>query len=254
MLSARKLVLDLATARPAAVFTIASMCRAAQIVGISEASVRMAAMRLADEGALERVGRGEYRLDATGLNTFAHVGHWRTRLAGLVDWDGTWIGADTSTASGTRTQLRRIERELDLLGFTRWRGSLLMRPANLAGGVRTLRELTDTRVSVFGIVDLDVHDAAELRDCWDVAALHRSHREVRAELSASLGRRSSQDDEQFARESLPLGARAIAQIIHDPLLPTSFDDHHELRELINATINYQDVASEVWEQLLWATP
>src|SRR5690606_14304306 len=56
--------------------------------------------------------------------------------------------------------------------------------------------------------------------------------------------------EEFARESLLLGSRAIATVLHDPLLPEELCDPEPLRRLVELTKAYQDTAQAIWGRLL----
>lgn len=251
-LTARKLVLDLVTARPTTVFTMTALCRAAEVVGLSEASVRMAATRLADEGIVRRTGRGAYRLHAEHLSTFGHVEHWRTRTHQTVAWNGRWVGADLSQVPrADRTTRRRVERELRLAGMAPWRGTISLRPDNLRGGVDQLRHRLPSELAVFAVSELHEDDEAAARSLWDCAALAEQYARLRAELRASVDESAHVDSRAFARESLLLGSRAIAAIVRDPLLPGELCSPDPLSALIADTADYQDRAQDTWAALLW---
>ena len=255
-LTARKLLLDLATARPHTHYSIAALCKAGEIVGLSAPSVRMAATRLYDEGILERDGRGTYTLHPSGLRTYPHVEHWATRPATRVGWTGTWAAIDNSTTARTdRTVLRHHDRALELLGFRSWRGALHVRPDNLAGGIPALRRTLQATgmapsATIFGVHDLDPADDTALRGLWDTDTLTTRLDRTAAELAASRDRLPTLTPEEFAHESLLLGGQAIATILHDPLLPDDLCDPDPLQRLTTLTQAYQDTAQAIWAQLL----
>jgi phenylacetic acid degradation operon negative regulatory protein len=254
--TARKLLLDLVTARPRTRFTISALCRAGEIVGLSAPSVRMAAKRLNEEGVLERAGRGVYLPRPERLRTYPHVEHWTARDATRVPWTGRWAAVENSaTARTDRAALRHHDRALQLLGFHAWRGALNVRPDNLRGGVAGLREtLTGTGMApgavVFAIDGLDPATDLELRGLWDTEALTEALGRTADELTRSRDRLHTLSPEEFARESLLLGSRAIATILHDPLLPEELCDPAPHRRLVALTKTYQDTAQEVWGRLL----
>lgn len=254
--TARKLVLDLVTASPRTRFSIAALCRAGEIVGLSAPSVRMAAKRLNEEGVLERTGRGVYLPRPERLRTYPHVEHWTARDGTRVPWTGRWAAVENSaTARSDRAALRHHDRALQLLGFHAWRGALHVRPDNLRGGVAGLREtLTGTGMApgavVFAVDELAPDTDRELRGLWDTEALTGALTRTADELTRSRDRLTTLSPEEFARESLLLGSRAIATILHDPLLPEELCDPAPHRRLVALTKTYQDTAQKVWARLL----
>lgn len=255
-LTARKLLLDLVTARPRTRFSISTLCRAGDIVGLSAPSIRMAAKRLNEEGVLERDGRGVYIPHPDRLRTYLHVEHWAARDGSRVPWTGRWAAVENSaTARTERAALRHHDRALQLLGFHAWRGALHVRPDNLRGGVDGLRRtLTGTGMAadavVFVIDRLDPATDRELRGLWDIGDLVDGLTRTADELTRSRERLGALSPEEFAHESLLLGGRAIATILHDPLLPEELCDPGPHRHLVALTTAYQDTAQAVWGRLL----
>ncbi|TDE20883.1 hypothetical protein [Actinomadura sp. 6K520] len=254
--TARKLLLDLVTARPRTRFTIAALCRAGEIVGLSAPSIRMAAQRLHEEGVLERAGRGVYLPRPDRLRTYPHVAQWATRHRSRVPWTGRWAAVENSaTARTDRAALRHHDRAVRLLGFHAWRGALHVRPDNLRGGVAALRRtLGDTGMApdavVFAIDRLAPDTDAELRRLWDAGELIAELNRTAEELTRSRERLGTLTPEEFAHESLLLGSRAIATILHDPLLPEDLCDPGPHERLVALTRAYQDTAQAIWGRLL----
>ncbi|WP_084464128.1 hypothetical protein [Microtetraspora fusca] len=255
-LTARKLLLDLVTARPHTRFSISALCRAGEIVGLSGPSIRMATTRLNEEGVLDRDGRGTYTLHPDRLRTYPHVEHWEDRHLSVVPWNGRWVAVENSTTARTdRATLRHHERALQLLGFRAWRGALHVRPDNLRDGVDGLRgTLGNTGMApgagVFGIDQLDPATDHELRRLWDTGELVARLDRTADELTRSRDRLSTLSAEEFARESLLLGSRAIATIVNDPLLPEELCAPEPHRRLVALTRSYQETAQAVWGRLL----
>ncbi|TDC96597.1 hypothetical protein [Actinomadura sp. 7K507] len=254
-LTARKLLLDLVTARPNTRASIAALCRAGEIVGLSAPSIRMAAKRLNEEGVLERDGRGVYIARPDRLRAYAHIEHWATRHTARVPWTGRWAAVENSaTARTDRATLRHHDRALQLMGFHAWR-ALHVRPDNLRGGVDDLRRvLTETGMApdavVFAMDRLDPATDGELRRLWDTGDLGARHTRTADELTRSRERLGTLSPEEFAHESILLGSRAIAAILHDPLLPEELCDPGPHRHLVAVMKEYQDTAQAVWGRLL----
>src|SRR5699024_9530492 len=98
-LTARRLLLELVTARPRHSFSIAALCRAGEIVGFSAPSIRMAVTRLSEEGTLERDGRGSYTLHPQALLASPHVQNWAHRHTQRILWSGTLAAVHYHTPS-----------------------------------------------------------------------------------------------------------------------------------------------------------
>lgn len=254
--TARRLVLDLVTARPRTAFSIQTLCRAGQYVGQTDASVRMAVKRLNGEGILERLDRGRYRLVPRALPTYSSVAGWAGRDDLLVSWDGGWLGV-VGPVPGvmSRQQTRDHQRALELAGYRSWRGGLSVRPDNLRGGVRAQRRQLagaglNPDATVITLADLPREALAEVRGLWAVEPLLSTHRRLAMALRDSRARRGTTSREEFARESLELGSEVIAAIIRDPLLPGTICPPAPRRRLIAMMGAYQREAQQLWAELL----
>ena len=255
-LTARRLLLELVTARPRHSFSIAALCRAGEIVGFSAPSIRMAVTRLSEEGTLERDGRGSYTLHPQALLASPHVQNWATRHTTRIHWSGTWAAVDNSTTARTdRTALRHHDRALSMLGFRVWRGTLHIRPDNLTGGIDTLRStLQATGMAsdaiVFGVHHVDADSDSGLRKLWDTDALVARLEQKASALAESKDRLPELTSEEFAHESLVLGSEAISTLLRDPLLPDELCDPEPYRRLVEITRDYQNTAQVIWGRLL----
>ena len=254
-LTARRLLLELVTARPRHSFSIAALCRAGEIVGFSAPSIRMAVTRLSEEGTLERDG-GSYTLHPQALLASPHVQNWATRHTTRIHWSGTWAAVDNSTTARTdRTALRHHDRALSMLGFRVWRGTLHIRPDNLTGGIDTLRStLQATGMAsdaiVFGVHHVDADSDSGLRKLWDTDALVARLEQKASALAESKDRLPELTSEEFAHESLVLGSEAISMLLRDPLLPDELCDPEPYRRLVEITRDYQNTAQDIWGRLL----
>lgn len=246
MLTARKLVLNLATTTSSRKLTSIDLARAAAAVGVTDTSVRVAVARLVDEGILERSARGEYRLRPQQLPTYFYIADWQNRLDNLLPWEGDWIGADLSVARrGPRSLVRKVGRELELLGFTEWLGGLRIRPDNVRTGIVGMRGRVEPEATLFRVDDLP----QSAWGTWDLTSRHSTYERLVLDLRESLDQQSHLSADEFARQSLLLGAEAVSAVVSDPLLPDELDDHQALRTLIEWTIRYQALAVAHWESL-----
>lgn len=255
-LSAGDLVLDLLAAHDQHRLSVAALCRAALICGLSEQSVRVAVSRLIRQGKVTSAGRGLYRLNAGGSSLLRDVESWLRREQQAVAWHGGWIGvADGAVPRRHKVAWRRHERALALRGFRLFDAGIYLRPDNLKGGVSAVRRdleglgLAEQAwvMAVDGLGEADQRRACTL---WDLAALERQYRQLIERLQRSQAGFPALSAERAARESLLLGRCAIRSILHDPLLPEALMGGGQRHRLIERMRDYQAAAKVIWLQVL----
>ena len=256
VLSAGRVVLDLATASPETEFSTTMLTRAGELIGVTASSIRVAAGRLCKEGKLRRTARGTYILNPEGFPTYGEVEGWRTRVDRLQTWDGSWIAVEQSALKRSdRTAARRHDQALHLAGYAEWTPTLSVRPNNLAGGVDNARSAlhrlgASPESMVMRVDSLTDDDDAAVRGLWDSDTLLAEIADAREALTTAEKRRSSVSREEAARESLLLGSAVIAVIIRNPLLPEELEPQQPLRDLITHMLEYQIASRELWQSLL----
>ena len=177
-LTARALVLDFLSNRAPREISARAVLAAGAAFGFSAQNLRMALMRLVDQGAAVNSSRGRYRLGAPGETMRLEVRKWK-RVADLVrPWPGGWVGVyGAEIARSDRAAIRRHEQALRLRGFREFSSGLWIRPANLRDSVAELRAHLAALglhrdAIVVGLSDFD--DAASARAVQSVG--HRRNR------------------------------------------------------------------------------
>lgn len=253
--SAPELILDLLVA-DGGTLSSQALCRAGELMGIGESTLRVGLTRLAAEGKIARGERGSYALNRDGPALSRAVDDWRHKQAQTVAWHGDWLAVhDAGVPRADKTAWRHHALALSLRGFAALRPGLHIRPDNLAGGLQGERvQLAALGLSpsalVFRLADLDDAAQAAARKLWNVRVLAADCRRLQAGLERSEKRLRTQRLEVAMRESLLLGRAVIAHLIRDPLLPAELMSPAPRAELLAATRRYQDKALVLWRKWL----
>jgi len=251
----RDLILKFLLTAEEGVLTARDAVAACALFGIRENSVRVALVRLAAAGMVEAAERGAYQLGVNATDLAEDVRDWRNTEARIGQWNGSWIVAHCAGLGRTdRTQLRRRERALELLGFRELERELFVRPNNLVGGVsqvrtRLLKLGLETPASIFVATEFDPKREDQARKLWDGKRLNRAYRKTAEKLGSWLSRIEMMEPETAARESFLLGGAAIRQLVYDPLLPEPLASSQERRAFIEVLLRYDDVGHAIWRGL-----
>ncbi|MFZ1889641.1 MAG: hypothetical protein WAU33_16595 [Candidatus Binataceae bacterium] len=255
-LTARALVLDFLSNRAPREISARAVLAAGAAFGFSAQNLRMALMRLVDQGAAVNSSRGRYRLGAPGETMRLEVRKWK-RVADLVrPWPGGWVGVyGAEIARSDRAAIRRHEQALRLRGFREFSSGLWIRPANLRDSVAELRAHLAALglhrdAIVVGLSDFDDAASARAVQLWDTAAIERSYDALLSALDVSQSKVARLPLTGAAVETLLLGREAIRHINLDPLLPEQLMPQRPLRELVRAMIAYDEIGREIWRRFM----
>ncbi len=255
-LTARAIVLDFISNRAPREISARAVLAAGAVFGFSAQNLRMALMRLVDQGVAVNATRGRYRLGAPGETMRVEVRKWK-RVADLVrPWSGGWVGVyGAEIARSDRAAIRRHEQALRLRGFREFSSGLWIRPANLRDSVAELRvHLAALGLHrdaiVVGLSDFDEAARVRASNLWDTAALERAYGALRGALDASQAKVARLPLEAAAAETLLLGREVIRHINLDPLLPEELMPQRPLRELVRAMIGYDEIGREIWRRFM----
>lgn len=249
--SAKRVVLELLSAADAHELTAAALVGAGRLLGISENNVRVTLARLAADGTLEATARGEYRLIASALGH--HVTSWRELEKQVRRWDGGWVMVHLGDRSD-RAAARRGERALRLLGFRTFGRALELRPDNLEGGARGLRDRLralglDPAALVVRASELDPQADARARALWDRERLDASYAQTTVRIERWLATIDALPAARAARDAFFFGGDVLRQIIYDPRLPEPLVDIAARRTMLDAARRMDDRGRRLWAQL-----
>jgi phenylacetic acid degradation operon negative regulatory protein len=255
-LTARELVIDFLSNRSPREMPARVVVDTAAALGFTEQSVRMALTRVVEEELAVSVGRGVYKLAASGEVMRREVRKWRNITDSTKPWTGGWIGIyDVSIRRSDRAALRRHEQALRLRGFRELTAGLSIRPANLRDSTGELREQLhalglhpDAIVAL--ITDLDDATRARAMELWDIKALLESYEQLMRAMDASTRRVDSLPLAVAAGETLVLGRDVLRHINLDPLLPAELMPERPLRELVRTMTLYDAMARQIWRRFM----
>ncbi|WP_184717670.1 PaaX family transcriptional regulator [Caulobacter sp.] len=253
---ATDLVLDLLTAVDGGRLSVQDLGRAGAILGVGEGQMRVALTRLVQQQKLCKAERGLYGFHSAYQPMAEDVIGWLGRVSWMTPWAGDWVAVvDPRIPTTDRTRLRRHQRALSLRGFRTWRPGFHLRPANLVGRAESLRlQLPQLGLAegaeVIGVERLDAVQHTEVQALWAIDALRANYRRLIQALVESEPRLDQFAPEAAARESLLLGRAVIAEIMHDPLLPSELIGGGELLELVERMRLYQERGRRIWSHVL----
>jgi phenylacetic acid degradation operon negative regulatory protein len=254
----RHLILNLLLGADSQSLTARDAVVACALFGVRETSTRVALARLAATGMVEATGRGAYRLGPNAHELAAYVANWRDAEQRLCDWSGGWIAVHVGTLGRRdRVALRWRERALHLLGLAELERGLHVRPANLVGGVASVREQlhslgVEPGAAVFVAQDFDPAREQYARTLWNGRELTRRYRETKRRLDAWLAGAHALAPEVAAREAYVLGNDAIRELVFDPLLPAPLVDTAARRAFVAAVVHFDAAGQSIWDRFLEA--
>ena len=221
MVGAKELVVEFLSAFDREL-SVQQLLRAAAVFDIGESSVRVALVRLREQGRVVSRRRGVYALGDASRPLHQRVVSWRESQRLTRAWNGTWLAASYAEVTG-RTDLRHAQRALRLWGFRELHARLALRPHNLSmplDEMRTrLRELGFGAGFISVMSDLDADVDARARRLWDDSGLDDAYDAMSAVLETSRRRLASVPLDEAVHESFIVGRSAIRLLVLDPLLP-----------------------------------
>ena len=254
--SAAILVLDFLAGSANRQMSAQDVCRAGLIMGYSDATMRVALTRLAQQGKIVKRERATYSLNTQKNRLQLDIENWRERVNWIASWRGDWAAVHDGTANRSdKTNLRRHQRALLLRGFRKWKQGLFVRPNNLIGGAPALRrELNDLGLAngaeLFVAQGFSEHQTSELLRLWNIPAMQREYKKLLARARDGQRRLLELHPETAARESLLVGRDLIGYILRDPLLPFEILAEAQLPELAKAIEEYQTRSRKIWNKIM----
>lgn len=250
----KQIILTLLSVSGDDVRPIARLVAAAALFGVQEATVRVTVGRLVQEGTLETVGRGAYRIGAKGRQFRDVIRGWSTLEELVRPWDGTWLLAHTAHLGRVeRKRLKARERALRLRGFSPLEQGLWARPANLSFALDGLRRQlvklgVEPQAHLFHGQPIGDDLLAKLGSLWDRAALERRYRRLLELMARSQQRLDQLPVADAARETLEIGLEVVTALNFDPLLPDEMVDTGLRREVGRAMAAYNVTGTRCWDR------
>ena len=254
--TAQSLILDMLSTLRGQAMPVSALVDVAEVFGISENNLRVALARLVSRGLVERSDRGWYGIAEAARAVQSHITSWSDLERRIVKWRGDWIAVHTAGLPKLRgSAARRRQRALDFLGFRELHAGLLLRPANLPGGVDGVRERLhalglDPSAPVFRIDSFDAPTDATARALWNIGEIRAGYRTTMQRLERSGRRLANQPIKKTMVECFELGGAALRQMAFDPLLPEPLIPSATRRAFVDAVRRYDKLGWTFWNRFM----
>jgi len=252
--TAKGLIQTLLLAAEGEAFPARQLVAAGALFGISENNIRVALVRLQNEGLADTVGRGSYTLGAGAQELGKAVFAWRDIEQRMGPWQGHYVAAHVAALPRSdRTALAHRDRALRMLGFREVSKGLLVRPDNLVGGVDACRTRLeslglDNEAMVFAMQSPCHRLTSRVDELWGLSLLNQGYRQDSERLRQWMQTAEQLPPDQSAREAYLLDRVAVRQVVWDPLLPTEWVDA-PARAAFFATVRDFDAAGRaLWQR------
>lgn len=231
---------------------VARIRQGGEAFGFSENAIRIALMRLVQEGKLKSEERGIYSIAQREGGIFGAIRGWTNYPAKTAPWDGRWIAVHTADLpKRDRKQNLRRERALTIKGFRQGKPGPWMRPANLSANLDELREdltnlgLEGTAFIMMG--EAQTQTAPNPEDLYDRHGLERAYELACTVMAKSQDDKASQSIADKARETLLIGSAVIYLLTYDPLLPAQLVNVTARDAVYETMLTYDEFGQKAWD-------
>lgn len=250
--TAKGLIQSLLLAAEGGAFPSRQLVAAGALFGISENNIRVALVRLQNEGLAEVSGRGCYTLGPGAQGLGQAVSAWRDIESRMTPWRGHHIGVHVAALPRSdRSALARRERALRMLGFREVSKGLLVRPDNLEGGVEACRSRLqqlglDEHALVFSLQAPCPRLSEQMGHLWDLPGLNQLYHSTQQRLRQWLDQQAQLPPDQAAREAYLIDKVAVRQVVWDPLLPDEWVDAPARHAMFSAVKDFDAAGRDIW--------
>lgn len=149
--------------------------------GVSEAAVRQAVSRMARQGWLVAVRRGNRAFYAVTERGRRRIEELNPRIYGpVIEWDGRWRMLTYTVEESRRERRDRLRKELAVLGWAQLAASVWISPADSLDAARSAAESAGAGDAVhlfLGEYRGPLGDQELVARCWDLEAIGGAYRE-----------------------------------------------------------------------------
>ena len=235
--------------------SVKQFIRAGLLFNITENNIRVTLTRLVSDHMIEMCGHGRYTLGSAAQDLAQDLSGWRELEQRVCDWDGAWIAVYIGVLGRTnRRALASRMRILHLAGFQELLKGMWLRPNNLVGGVKSLRERLhrlglEREAMVVVVSDMDLATQQRAQQLWNVDGLNEYYQEACQQMQQWSAKAVDLSIDTAARESFLIGDGAIRKIVFDPLLPAEMVDVQARQKFIQAMVEYDKIGRLAWDKL-----
>ncbi len=249
--SARSIVVDILRGLGGGPLSVNQIIAAASILGYNSATIRVALSRLVKMGGIESSRRAHYRLTKSADERRRYYERWRNGDKQLRRWKGGFV-ACFLPPNPARRDRRVSARTLEEFGFRLVERRLLLRPDNLRMAVAQLRSTLhllglEKEALVFVARAFDSSgDFPSWERFWPEQPHAEKYKRLLTEITEQLPLVHGQSAPAVLRRSFELGARVIAALSSDPLLPEEIRCGDDRRRLTENMLQYEQAARSSW--------
>lgn len=250
--TAKSLIQNLLLAAQDRAYPARQLVSACALFQLTENNVRVALVRLQNEGLIVAEGRGHYRLGPAALHLAQEVAAWREVEARVHVWDGSYITVHCAgLGRSDRAALNRRQQALNLHGFAELDKGLYVRPNNLISGIDEIRDRLyrlglEGSAPVFRSDQFGHAGHTRLRSLWNHLGLNQRYQDLRQQLDHWLITMAQLPPDQAAREAYLLGRPAIRHVVFDPLLPEGMVNTQARTACFEAIRRFDSAGRAIW--------
>ncbi len=251
-LNARHLVLDLLYASHNSTVSTKQMLCAADLLGISDNSLRVAVARLNQDQIIQSVERGIYQLIEKKFDTSFISLNKHPNMQTATAWDGKYILVYTGALGRVdRTALSKREKALRYYGFQELEQNVFIRPDNLQLGLNELKSAAvkfglDQGARFFQVSEIDQH--THVSALWDIHGLHQTYLNISQEIEQWFESHEYLSLAESAKTAFYLAKSAVFSLRADPLLPEEWLDAPARQKFELAVRRMEEQGQQLWQQ------
>jgi phenylacetic acid degradation operon negative regulatory protein len=246
----RRLIFGILQVAPQESVSIKTLIAVGGLFGFSANTIRVTALRLIRNGAIENGARGQYRIisDASAVTRF--ITGWRLGESRIIPWDGGWTCC--FLPKNQSRQKTKNQKVLSLLGFKEGMPKFWIRPNNLSMGFDDLKMVLfyfglDKKAELFTAHQFSENITGQWkRLLWPVKEVEKKQNNLAEKLKASGDHIDALSFDDALVETYLLGSEAIHMLLTDPLLPPEIMPNTSRLTLTRSMLEYDALGKEIW--------
>ena len=253
-MNARDLIVDLLLGLQGRAIYIKHIIIAAKLFKINENSIRVAVMRLSNDGVIEAIERGVYQFTLQAHEWADVMLNRKQGIKQTKAWTQQYLAVYTGALGRVdRSALHRRERALKHFGFKELEQGIYIRPDNLALSFDDLfaqlqASGLEPNAKMSLISHWDATTLTQIPNLWPTQQLNQNYVKYSQMIQQWLVTVEQLSLDDAAKESLVLGRQTIAQLMNDPLLPQGFVDVQLREQFALSVLQLDQMGLALWSK------
>lgn len=230
---------------------VAFLLEVGETLGLPSGGLRVALTRLLKSGLLLSPARGQYVLAPKADPLGRYLRAWRLGEGRVQPWSGEWLGCLLQEPTPSRKERTRSLSALERMGYQAVHPKLWVRPDCVAPELQPGLALTALGLES-GTLCFTLRSEQSWSERWNTELLNVEYRGLAQSLV--LEARALQDlPIQLAlAQSFHRGKECIECLGFDPLLPSDWVDDQARAQAVQALLEYDAQARQIWAKTLRA--